>query len=166
MKTVGTCRVVDALREWGAHHGPKRAGRDVMDALDELDVALTYHAPFVARILAAIPFGCVRVEISANDIPQLLLHDRRPADSLPRVYAEAGRDGDYVRSLAEAEAPVVGPLTCVCRGARIEGGGFGLRVPMLIFDGWHHAAAWILQQRAGRASPILANVIVTEMQVA
>jgi hypothetical protein len=164
MKTIGTCRVVDALREWGTHNTSWRAGREITDAFEGVDFTLTYYSLFVARILAAIPFGCVRAEISASDISQLLLHDRRPADSLTDLYTKAGPEGDYVRAMTDAETPVTGPLTCACQGARIDG-GFGLHLPILIFDGGYRATAWILRQRSGRASTLLANIIVTERRV-
>jgi len=166
VKTVGTCRVIDALRDWGSQGGAARMGREIVDVPEAVDRALTHYAPFVARILAARPFGCVRAELFEGDISQLQVHDRRPVQVTTGLYSDSGDAGDRIRALVDSEAPVVGPLTCACRGARMESGGFGLHVPLLIFDGWHRATAWALHQRAGRSYPISANIIVTEEEVA
>src|SRR4029453_6285890 len=75
IKIVGTCRVVDALGEWGSHNTPWRAKRQISDASEGADFALTYYSQLVCGFLALPPFACVRAEISADDIPQLRLYD-------------------------------------------------------------------------------------------
>jgi hypothetical protein len=40
MKVVGSCRVVDALGEWGSHNTPWRAKRQISDASEGADFAL------------------------------------------------------------------------------------------------------------------------------
>ena|SRR5438034_2726115 len=79
MKITGTCRVVDALGEWGTHNTQWRAGREITDAAEGVDFVLTYYSDLVCRILAASPFGCVRARIFAEDLPQLICHDSIPA---------------------------------------------------------------------------------------
>jgi hypothetical protein len=154
------CRIVDALGEWGTHNTSWRAGREISDAEDGVNFVLTYYAELVGRILAAFPFACLRTEILAEDLPLLQLHDHRPADVLTTLRAVDSREGDYVRMMTAAEAPVMGPLTSTCQAAVVDG-TFQLQPPFLIFDGWHRAAAWILQGRAGKVYPITANVILT-----
>jgi len=34
--------------------------------------------------------------------------------------------------------------------------------PVVIYDGWHRAAAWFEHIRSGRQYPILADLIITE----
>ena len=63
-------------------------------------------------VLALTPFGCVRAEISADDIPQLRLYD----GSLAEDWATKIQDKNYVRVIADANSEVLGPLTCACRG--------------------------------------------------
>ena len=47
IKIVGTCRVVDALGEWGSHNTPWRAKRQISDASEGADFALTYYSQLV-----------------------------------------------------------------------------------------------------------------------
>jgi len=166
VKILGTCRVADALGDWGSHNTAWRARREITDAYEGVDFALTYYADYVSRILAATPFGCLRVHVFAEDVPQLYLHDKkRTAESLTEmISAASGPDADYVLAMAAAETRVVGPLTCTCQGA-VEDATLRLHPRLFIFDGWHRAAAWILQGRAGKIYPILANVILTEKEL-
>ena len=79
MRILEGCRLVDALGEWGAHEARSRLDRDVRDALESVDVVLTFRAPLVARILIAGPCGCVRIELSAEDLPHLVIADGKSA---------------------------------------------------------------------------------------
>jgi hypothetical protein len=160
MKIVGTCRVVDALGEWGTHNTPWRANRQISDASEGVDFALTYYSQLVTGILALSPFGCVRGEISAEDIPQLRLYD----GSLAEQWATKIQDKNYVRAMADADSEVLGPLTCTCKGD-VTPGGLQLSPPFVIFDGWNRMAAWILHGRQGKTYSIAANIILTKRGV-
>ena len=156
---------MDALGEWGSHNSSWRAGREIRDSSDGVDFALTYYSELVSRILAAYPFGCARAELLAEDLPNLVLHDKTFAS----VYATAiekatNRSGEYVRDMAAAEVPVVGPLTCTCRSATVDG-GLQLYPPFVVFDGWHRGAAWILHGKAGKVYPLSTNLILTKNEV-
>ncbi len=153
---------MDALGEWGMHNTAWRAGREIRDILEGAEFALTYYSPLVARILVAGPLSCLRTEISAEDLPHLLIADGRPATEwTTAVQQDASRSGADVRALAAASQPVTGPLVCTCVGETVDG-GLRLRPPFVIFDGWHRGAAWILHGQSGKVYPISANVIVTE----
>jgi hypothetical protein len=160
MKVVGTCRVVDALGEWGSHNTPWRAKRQISDASEGADFALTYYSQLVCGILALTPFACVRAEISADDIPQLRLYD----GSLAGDWATKIQDKNYVHVMADANSEVLGPLTCVCKGD-VTPSGLQLSPPFVIFDGWNRMAAWILHGKQGMTYSIAANIILTKSAV-
>jgi hypothetical protein len=162
MMLLGTCRLVDVLGEWGSHNTQWRRGRDATDILDGVEFALTYYSPLVSRILAAGPIACVRAEFAPEDLPLINIADGRPiSDWTTAVECDATHSGKYVREMAAAAEPIVGPLVCTCVGEVVSG---DLRVypPFVIFDGWHRGAAWVLHQTAGRAYPIAARVIATQ----
>jgi hypothetical protein len=157
VKIVGTCRVADALSESGTHNTLWRAKRQITDAAEGLDFALTYYAPFVARILMAEPFGCMRVEILPEDVPHLVLYTGAQGDSVVALHDTQER----VRAMVAGEERIVGPLTCTCQHEPIDPGGLRLIPPVVVFDGWSRLAAWILHGVNGKVYPITANVILT-----
>ena len=74
---------------------------------------------------------------------------------------DAAHSGEYVRGMAAAAEPVVGPLVCTCVG-EVVNGELRLHPPFVVFDGWHRGAAWVLHGRAQRAYPIAVRLIVTQ----
>jgi hypothetical protein len=166
MKVLGQLRLVDVLGEWGIHEGQGR-GRDQFPAehfegpdrlLNGVDVALIYRSPLTWRILRGVPIVCVRVEIAPEDVPALRIADGRKADDwTSAVLTDQGDSGAHVRVLAGAVDLVAGPLVCTAQTA----GGTQVRSPVVIFDGWHRAAAWISQLRGGAAYPITSSLVIT-----
>ena len=112
-------------------------------------------------VLALTPFGCVRAEISADDIPRLRLYD----GSLAEDWARKIQDKSYVRVMADSNSEVLGPLPCACKGD-VTSSGLQLSAPFVIFDGWNRMAAWILNGKQGMTYSIAANIILTKSAVA
>lgn len=166
MKTISKCRLVDVLGEWGRHEGegrlrclPRNSQGDE-GLLKGVEIALTYRSPLIWRILFACPLIYFRIEILPEDIPAFRIGDGR---SLEEWTASVTRNQDgsgvHVRSLAEGAGPVSGPLTCT---AQIDETGTSVRAPIVIFDGWHRAAAWAIQLQRGANYPITGLLIVTQ----
>jgi hypothetical protein len=108
----------------GPPQTPWRAKRQISNASEGTDFALTYYSQLVCGILALTPFGCVRAEMSADDIPQLRLYD----GSLAEDWATKIQDKSYVRVMADANSEVLGPLTRACKG---DVSPSGLQLPLL-----------------------------------
>jgi hypothetical protein len=94
VKFLGNCRLIDVLSEWGSHNTQWRLGREVVDVLDAVEIALTYYAPLVSRIISAIPLNCLRVEFTAEDLPLINIADGRlmtdwttPSSKMPHTPA-------------------------------------------------------------------------------
>ena len=114
--------------------------------------------PLTWRILRGVPIVCVRVEIAPEDVPALRIADGRKADDwTSAVLTDQGDSGAHVRVLAGAVDLVAGPLVCTAQTA----GGTQVRSPVVIFDGWQRAAAWISQLRGGAAYPITSSLVIT-----
>jgi hypothetical protein len=169
VKIVGTCRVVDALGEWGRHNTSWRARREITDASEGVDFVLTYYSDgldLVRRILGASPFGCIRAELVADDLPKLILCDRTTVSAAwaKGLHEDGGQTGERVRAMVAAKEAVAGPLICTCqtviRDLTVE-----LKPPLVIFDGWTRTAAWILHGQGGRVYPMAANLILVKTQV-
>jgi len=132
VRLLGTCGLVDVLGEWGSHNTEWRLGRAVTDVLDGVDFALTYYSPLVWRILAAGPIGCFRAEFTIEDLPLVNIADGRPmTEWATAVERDATHSGEYVRAMAAAERPIVGPLVCTCAGEIVSSGDLQLRLPAL-----------------------------------
>ena len=58
---------------------------------------------------------------------------------------------------------MTGPLLCTARSQ--DGSATRILPPVVIFDAWHRAAAWIAQLRRGTAYSITGYLIVTQHQV-
>ncbi len=69
----------------------------------------------------------------------------------------------FLRRLADRTDVVTGPLTCSAR--KMDGEVLKVLPPIVIFDGCHRAAAWIMQVRRGADYPIAASLIVTQCPV-
>jgi hypothetical protein len=132
--------------------------------LNGVEVALTFRAPLSWRLLRGWPLACLRVEIAPADVRGLSLADRRTADAwVDAVAIDQTDSGRHVRSLAEAVGPVTGPVLCTAQSA--DGSATNVRQPVVIFDAWHRAAAWIMQLRRGEVYPIIGFLVVTEHRV-
>lgn len=170
MRIVGECRSVEVLGEWGIHEGQGRlqlpAGmfQGEMRLLSGAEVALTCRPPLAWRILAGWPIACLRIEIAAEDVPALRITDGRTAqDWTTAVLSDQTDSGSHVRALADAAEAVSGPL--ICTAQTTDGSVSRMRPPIVIFDGWHRAAAWIAQLRRGAAFPITGSLVVTQHPV-
>lgn len=161
MKILGACRLVDVLVEWGSHNTEWRLGRTVSDAADAVEVALTYYAQLVGRVLSASPRACFLAEFDAGDVPALVaVNGRAPLADWAAVRArDLGYAGNYIRAMVDSPEPVAGPLVCACAGEAVGKEVRSVQPPLVVFDGCHRGAAWVLR-RAG--DPIAARLILTE----
>lgn len=170
VRIIEQCRLVDVLGEWGIHEGEGRLqlpagtfdGGDRL--LNGVEVALTRRSPLAWRVLAGWPIAALRIEIAPADVPVLRIADGRTVDDwTTAVLKDQSDSGAHVRRLADAAAPVTGPLVCTAQSA--DGSVARVNPPIVIFDGWHRAAGWVAQLRRGQTYSITGQLIVTERPV-
>jgi hypothetical protein len=166
VKILGPARLIEAFSEWGLNEERGRlrrrdpAGESVAESLLRgANTALSYRSPLVARILLAGPDEhCVRVEILFGEAPTLhIANGLRLEAWTDTMLADLGDAGVYVRKLVASSAPVQGSLICTARSS-----GGGLQPPIVIFDGWHRAAAWVEHGRRGNVYAVVAYIIITQ----
>lgn len=170
MRILEARRLIDVLSEWGAHEGQGRLGRPATffqgpnGFLNGIEIALLYRSPLVCRILAGAPVACVRVEIEPTDVNALLIADGRALEEwTSAILRDQTPSGAHVRAMAAAPQRVTGPLVCTAR--TVDGNRARVSPPMVIFDGWHRAAAWREQGRQGNLYPIIADLVITQNPV-
>src|SRR5262245_44033600 len=172
MTIHGQHPLVDVLAEWGTHEGlgrlqlPPETFAGERGPLNGVQITLMARAPLVWRILAGQPIGSFRVQIAPEDLPVLQLADRRTAEEwATAVLQEPTREGQEVRARANSPQPVCGPLVCTATGQIVANGRLDLNLPIVLFDGWHRAAAWIGQLRRGARYSISGYLVVTQHEV-
>lgn len=171
MRILKECRLVDVLGEWGIHEGEGRlqlpAGTFEGDErlLSGVEVTLTRRSPLAWRILAGWPMASLRIEIAPDDVAALRITDGRTVEDWTNaVLKDQMESGAHVRALADTAEVVSGPLTCTAQTA--DGSVACVKPPIVIFDGWHRAAAWIAQLRRGATYPMAGSLVVTRHPVA
>lgn len=108
--------------------------------------------------------ACARVEIVPEDVPALRITDGRTAEEwTTAIFADQTDSGKHVRNLADAAREVIGPLTCTAQTA--DGSLARVQAPIVIFDGWHRVAAWMVQLRRGAKYSISGNLVMTQHPV-
>ena len=161
----GKRRLIEALAEWGLHEWTGRLKRPAhSDAhsleafLDGANTGVWYRAPLVVRILVAEPQErTLRVEIPWEEAATLHIADgRRLIAWTDAILVAQTEDAEHVRRLVAKNDPVVSSLICTARIA-----GQALLPPVVIFDGWHRAAAWVEHGRRGNKYSITADIILT-----
>lgn len=169
MRGLGRMKLADALAEWGAHEAAGRWQRSKNGDLGDrqyyaeaVEMALITRSPLVWRLLAAWPAETLRVEISAEDIPGLILADARSVSEWTEAVISDDSDGGrHIRRMADSIEQVRGPL--LCSAQKTPAGQ--LAAPIVIFDGWHRVAAWALQIKRRAPYPLSANLLVTRHAV-
>ena len=154
MKQLHTTTLLDALAVWGAHEAAGRYHSKVEINTDDkfrcADFILRYRAPLAAQILLHNPRGAIVVELEPKDSSAIFLADGR---TIEQWIADVEGDSEkHYRRLCEATDAPCGPLI----GA-IHQSGHG---PIILFDGWHRAAAWFERCRSGRPASIEAQLII------
>lgn len=171
VRILGPRRVVDVLRDWGLHEAAGRARQQLPaelvpppdDGLERtmrgLEVILRSRSPLIGRIELSQPRGALSVEFAAEEGAALRIFDGRSLAEWTTAVMQHPTEGEYVRRLAASEARVEGPLVCTMRAP--SGDPREPKGPVVIYDGWHRAAAWFSHGEAGRSYPIVADLILT-----
>lgn len=103
------------------------------------DFALRHRAPLVSAILSLEPLQAVMVELDAAESEAISLFDGRDIDAWLKA-ADAAKDKGwrYVQDIVSGVLPLEGPLV-VTATHRETPAPIG---PIILWDGWHRAAAW------------------------
>ena len=154
MQQRGPSTVVEALAAWGEHEANGRLRGQVQIAPNDragfADLTLRYRSPMLTHLLSHYPTSAVMVELEPSDSDAIFLADgRRLADW---SSSASGDSLAHYKSLCESALAPSGPLI-----AAIHASGQG---PLVLYDGWHRAAAWHHRCKSNRPSNISAHVIL------
>jgi len=169
MHTLGESSLYEVFAAWGAHelNGRYRGANWSMPADDPIGTKRRYvefclctRSPMVARIFGAIPITVNAGRLEPSDIPRLVAFNGWAADKWTNhLMSNEGVDGKWIRVRAAGPDRIEGPLVCLIR----ESGADAVR--LVIFDGCHRLAAWIIQCRDSEPYPISAYLVRTRDDV-
>jgi len=154
----------EVLMAWALHEWQGRLRPQLSDAamrlspedarLPAVQALLQVRVNVIAGMVAAGIRDCVRVRVTPEDIPSILVMGARPvAEWSKNKLSEADPSADYARRLADSREVVGGPVLAIGRST------VG---PITVFDGMHRIAAWIAHATAGRQYPLEINLVLTE----
>jgi hypothetical protein len=164
MKVLSESSLVSALVAWGVHEAMGRhqgkADCQITDRLNVLDWLLRARAPYVQLILGRQPVKTLMVELEPEDEPSMLLADGRSVDDWiegerqhnAQAWAHVQR---MVASPDAASGAWVGAATLLDAEKNQLG-------PVVLYDGWHRAAAWRECCKMGRPSAQRAFLVLTQ----
>ena len=111
------------------------------------------------RLLAREPISTFLVEFKPSDAASLILADGRSIEAW--IQGVTNSDGDthaHFRRMVDDPAPPEGQLIGAAELVDRAAHHFGT---VILYDGWHHAAAWVEQSKLGKPSNIAAFLVVT-----
>jgi hypothetical protein len=163
MNMAGPRTLAKVLSAWGHHEAASgKPGADLLlppvslGHLGDGIEAILRHAPqLIARILLAEPVAVLEVEFEPEDGSKFL-----PCNGFGRTVAAAAEQwrfeescsGKTVRTHVAAGVPVTGSFICTRR----MGNG-----ALVVYEGTHRMAAWLIHASQGLSYRISAHVIKT-----
>lgn len=162
MRPLFQSDLIEALTSWGRHEAKgQMKGQANFDLTNNqlcADFALRHRAPLVSAILSLEPIQTAVVEFAAAESEALFLFDGRSIDAWLKA-ADAAKDKGWkhVQEMVSGISPLEGPLivTATHQAAPAPIG------PIVLWDGWHRAAAWRQLLLCGKPSPMSAYLILT-----
>ncbi len=166
-------RLIDALAGWGLReaHNPKKYGIDLPSDENQrtmlgMEIVLRHVPELIARILLAEPLGVaeqrgvLRVDFGPDELDKMDLCNGTPLATYTEWVSkdETPDHGEYVRRLVQD--PDVLPLVCTVQVA--EDDTERLVGPIVVYDGFHRAAAWLIRARKGLPGRPTADLIKTK----
>ena len=163
LRKVTTSTLGEILLDWGRHEAPVRGRSQSVDLEDDravLSFILWFRAPYIGRIMTRRPMReALVVELETGDAEALFLADGRSLRQWRAAVTACGGDArEHLTALAEGTRQFQGKLVAE---ARVDSAAQAVG-PIVLYDGWHRAAAWAERMEQGRESPITAHLILTE----
>lgn len=162
MEHLTQANLVEVLAEWGAHEAKGRNQSEVQFDLNDkfacADYALRFRAPLISAILKLEPIGTALYELNENESNAVVLFDRRNIDQwIQDAQNSNGKEWEHFQTMVDAETPPKGPLIASAKHEQ-SSNTIG---PLILWDGWHRAAAWYERCRIGKPSCISCYLIFT-----
>jgi len=158
--------LTNALARWGEHEAQGRlAGKIQVDTTNPMvctEFALLSRSPYIARILLREPQAVFEVEMNAVDIGNLVLADGRSVESW-----QAGTAQDDSESAAHIQRLIHDPGEgaskgyLLCAATLVSDNPSQQLSDIVLYDGWHRAAAFMERVRLARAKSIPGYLVIT-----
>jgi len=162
LHTLSDSSFADALAHWGAHEADGRLSSrvkcDSSNRLVCLNLVLQCRAPYVARLIAREPVSTHHVAFEPQDAAAFVLADGSSIERwIEQTTAAGGEAYAHFRRMVENPAASTGRIVCaacVVNPVSLPPGA------VVLYDGWHRAAAWVERNRCGKPSTLEGYLIV------
>lgn len=158
--------LTNALASWGKHEAEGRlAGKVLVDPTNPMahtELILLSRSPYIARILLREPQTVFEVELDAGDIGNLVLADGRSVESWQADTAqENGESAAHVQRLINDPQDGAGKGHLLCAATLVADNPPHQLSDIVLYDGWHRAAAFVERARLARAKSISGYLVIT-----
>lgn len=158
--------LTNALASWGEHEAKGRlAGKVRVDTANPMacvEFALLIRSPYVGRILLRDPQAVFEVELDAADIGNLVLSDGRSVEAWQADTAkENGESAAHVQRLIQEPVDGASKGHLICAATLVQGDPAQQLSDIVLYDGWHRAAAFLERVRLARAKSIHGYLVLT-----
>ena len=166
MHIISESTFVEALTHWGVSEvGRRKNNAPPCDPTDEqacLNHILSYRSPYVSRVIERGPVKTYKVAFDIKDIECLLLADSRPIQEWIKDTQTAGGESlEYFNSLVEEPDLIRGHLFCAAKILKTKPLELST---IVIYDGWHRVAAWVINTQQQDMQPIEAYLTITKKE--
>lgn len=167
MKQLHASTLADALLQWGRHEAEGRL-KGQLTALpttqvDCLNVLLHTRPNMVAHLLKREPLQTLLVELEPGDEASWRLSNGQSVDDwMAHIQTQTDpASWAHVQALVQAEHAPVGPVLLVaCMLEGQDSTQQTLISSLVLYDGWHRTAAWLLRCRDQRPSKLQAHLVI------
>lgn len=158
--------LTSALASWGAHEAEGRlAGKIQVDTVNPMactEVALLSRSPYIARILLREPQAVFEVELNAVDIRSLVLANGRSIESWRTdIDLENGESIAHVQRLIYDQEDSANRGYLLCAATLVSDTPTLQLSDVVLYDGWHRAAAFVEKVHLTRAKSIHGYLVIT-----
>lgn len=168
MDVLGHVEFGEVLMAYALHEWRGRRRPDLPAVVDQFSAEETrFYAArdllgnrvnVLAGLLAAGIIDCVKVRVTAADIPIIRVMGATPLSTysenkLVEIDTDGSGSADHVRRLAADPARIEGPILAVARDTAS---------PITIFDGMHRMAAWVAHVTTQHEYPMDIDLVLTE----
>lgn len=162
MKKLSQTNLVEVFAEWGAHEAKGRNDSevqlDINDKFSCADYALRFRAPLISAIFKLEPIGTALYELNENESSAIALFDRRNLDQWIQDAKKSNGSGwEHFQAMVDETQPPKGPLVASAKYQQSKNAVGHL----ILWDGWHRAAAWHQRCKIGKSSCITCYLILT-----
>ncbi len=153
---------MEVFAEWGAHEAKGRNASKVQPDLSDkfacADYILRFRPALISAIIKLKPVSTALFELNENESNAIMLFDGKNLDQWIQDENISNDSGwEHIQTMVGEEQAPNGALVASVEYEQAQ----NTIGPLILWDGWHRAAAWHERCNNGKSSCITCYVILT-----